>query len=101
MSAYDTLSGALNDLRLRGFTVDFNIEFDKIKCKKEGKELSTEQFEIVEHHRFEGETDPGDESVVYAIEAKDGTMRGVLVSAYGAYSDSASEEMIQKLTVHE
>jgi hypothetical protein len=36
-------------------------------------------------HRYEGESDPGDEAVVYAIESKKG-IKGILVSGFGASS---------------
>ncbi len=101
MPAYDTLTDALADLKRRGFTTDFNIEFDAIKCSDTGRTLSPAEFEITEHYRFEGETDPGDESVLYAITAKDGSMKGVLVSAYGMYSENTSEILIRKLAINE
>jgi hypothetical protein len=101
MHSYETVSEALNDLKSREFTTDFNLAFDKLKCQETGVCLSPSQFEIVEHYRFEGTTDPGDESVVYAVAAKDGSMKGVLVSAYGTYSDSASEDMVKKLRMQQ
>jgi hypothetical protein len=101
MPVYDTVTEALKQLKLRGFTTDFNLAFDKINCSKTSACLSPAEFEIVEHYRFEGDTDPADESVVYAIQSKDGTMQGVLVSAYGTYSESISEEMIKKLSIKE
>jgi|SRR5688572_2886996 hypothetical protein len=101
MPAYDTVTDALNDLKLRGFTTDFNIAFDKLQCSKTNKCLSPSEFEIVEHYRFEGNSDPADESTVYAVAAKDGSMRGVLVTAYGAYTDGLNDELIRKLSVNE
>ena len=101
MAAYDTLLDALNGLKLRGYTVDFNLAFDHLKCNDSDRHLSTAEFEITEHHRFEGISDPEDEAVVYAIQAKDGTMKGTLVSAYGVYSEPVSEELLQKLEMHE
>ena len=71
MKAYDTLVEALNDLKRRGFTTDFNIAFDKVQCSAAGTCLNPSQFEIVEHYRFEGKNDPDDSSVLYAIAAKD------------------------------
>jgi hypothetical protein len=56
------------------------------------------EFEIVEVHRFEGDTDPADEAVVYAIQSKHGE-KGVLVNAFGVYSDRVSDELIEKLKV--
>lgn len=100
MPAYDTLVEALNDAKTRGYTTDFNLEFDALKCKRTGTSLNPSQFEIVEFYRFEGFTNPDDSSILYLIESKDAGMKGVLVSAYGVYSDPISEGMIQKLKVH-
>ena len=101
MPVYDTMVEALKDLKVRGFTTDFNLAFDAIECRHTGVCLRPEAFEIVEHHRFEGETNPSDSSILYGIQSKDGTMKGVLVSAYGVYSEAASDDMIRKLAVHE
>lgn len=101
MTVYENLVEAVNDLKQRGFTTDFTLAFDTLQCKLTGIQLSPSEFEIVEHHRFEANTDPDDSSVLYAIQSKDGTKKGVLISAYGIYADAASEEMIQKLIMHE
>ena len=101
MHVYENLVDALKDLKQRGFTTDFNIAFDMIECKHTGICLSPAQFEIVEHYRFEGDTNPSDSSVIYAVQSQDGSIRGTLISAYGMYSDAVSEHMIQKLQVHE
>ena len=101
MKAYDTLVEALNDLKRRGFTTDFNIAFDKVQCSATGTCLNPSQFEIVEHYRFEGKNDPDDSSVLYAIAAKDGRLKGVLVNAYGMYSDAITDELIKKLAINE
>src|SRR5215831_8504125 len=100
MHAYDTLLDALNGLKQRGFDIDFNLAFDHVKCVETGVCLIPSQFEITEYYRFEGMSDPEDLSVVYAIESKDGNMKGTLVSAYGVYSEALNEEMLEKLTVH-
>ena len=100
MKTYDTVTEALKDLKLRGFTIDFNIAFDKIICSDNKVCLNPNEFEIVEVYRFEGDTDPGDENVVYAIESKDSKIKGTMSSAYGMYAESISTEMIQKLSMH-
>ena len=100
MPAYDSLIDALTSLKQRGYTTDFNIAFDKIKCAATGTCLVPAQFEITEHYRFEGMSNPDDSSVIYAIESIDGSMKGTLISAYGVYSDALNEEMIRKLAVH-
>ncbi|TDO25167.1 phosphoribosylpyrophosphate synthetase [Sediminibacterium goheungense] len=101
MKTYDNLVDAINDLKASGYTTDFNLAFDQITCADTGICLLPSQFEIVAHHRFEGDTDPSNSSVLYVIESLDHTMKGILINAYGMYSDSLSDEMIGKLSVHE
>lgn len=98
MFSYDTVSEAVNGLKQRGYNIDFNMEYDCIVCHETPLSLMPNEFEITEVHRFEGDTDPADEAVVYAIESKHGE-KGVLVNGFGIYSDSVSDELIQKLTV--
>ena len=95
MPAYDTVSQAVNELKKRGYTLDFNLQETCLEC--EGQNFNPKQFEITEFHRFEGNSDPADEAVVYAIESRDG-LKGVLVNAFGVYSEPLSDEMIKKLS---
>lgn len=101
METYDTVVYALNGLKARGYTVNFNIAFDKLMCTDNKICLNPNEFEIVEVHRFEGETNPADEDVVYAIESKFGHIKGVITSAFGMYADSASTDMLKKLSMHQ
>ena len=100
MAIYENLIDALAGLKDKGFTTDFNLAFDGIKCSSTGTCLSPSEFEIMETHRFEANTDPDDSSVLYAVQSSDGKMKGILISAYGIYSDAISENMIRKLKVH-
>lgn len=99
MPAYDTLSEAMNALKAEGYILDFNIAFDNLLCRDNGVCLNPSQFEIVKYFRFEGNSNPDDSSILYAIESNDGTMKGILVNAYGIYSDPASDAMLKKLSV--
>ena len=97
MYTYDTVSEAVNGLKKRGFSLDFNLEENCLVCNN--SKLNVDDFEIVEVHRFEGNSDPADEAVVYAIESKAG-MKGVLVNGYGISADTLSSDMAKKLSVH-
>lgn len=101
MENYETVVAALAGLKARGFTLDFNIAFDKIICNNSGLCLNPHEFEITETYRFEGNTNPDDEDIVYAIQSKDGSVKGSMSSAYGLYADSISTEMIRKLTMRQ
>lgn len=100
MNNYDTVTEALKDLKSKGYTINFNIAFDTIICQKTKICLNPHEFEITETHRFEGDTNPSDEDIVYAVESRDGMMKGVITSAYGMYADTVSTDMIKKLAVH-
>lgn len=98
MYTYDTVSQAVKGLKDRGFTIDFNIEEECLVCHEIPLKLKANEFEITEFHRYEGDSDPGDEAVVYAIESKHGD-KGILVNGFGVSADSTSSEMIEKLSV--
>ena len=100
MHNYDTVFVAINSLKERGYTTDFNLAFDKLICRETKVCLNPAEFEITEVYRFEGESNPSDEAVVYAIEAKDNKMKGTMVNGYGTYADPMSDEMIKKLSMH-
>ena len=99
MENYDTVVAALQGLKAKGYTLDFNIFFDTIKCEEHNHCLVPSEFEITEVHRFEGNTDPSDEAVVYAIQSVDGK-KGVLVNGYGISADAMSSEMAKKLSIN-
>jgi hypothetical protein len=100
--AYETLSEAVNDLVRRGYTTDFNIHAEGhcLICTHSDEQLSPDDFEIDETYRFEGDTDPGDEMIVFAISDRSGEMKGVLVNAYGMYADAATTRMVERLQQH-
>lgn len=97
MYNYDTVSEAVNGLRKRGYTEDFNLEPDALSC--DIARYHPEDFEITEVYRFEGNTDPADEAIVFAIESKSG-LKGILVNGYGISSDSFSAAMARKFSIH-
>ena len=99
MQKFASLVEALDDLRQRGFTADFDVQHHCLSCSALDLELHPDDFEIVEVYRFEGATNPDDSSVLYAIAGKNG-QKGVLVDAYGAYASSISAELLAKLSVH-
>ena len=99
IESYDTVVATLNGLKARGYTINFNIAFDKLICSEKTICLNPDEFEIVEVHRFEGDSNPADEDVVYAVESKDGKIKGVITSAFGLYADSASSDILRKLSI--
>lgn len=97
MKTFETLSEAISALQKEGYTTDFNIAFDSIKCRETGKCLNPAEFEVTDYYRFDGMTNPDDDVVLYVIESKNHNMKGLLVKAYGAYSEGISSEILEKL----
>lgn len=97
MKTYVTLSEAINDLFKKGYTYNFNITNDCIKCAENNMQLQPDEFEIDQVYRFQEMSDVDNESVLYAISSTQNNMKGLLVNAYSIYADSASIRLIEKL----
>ena len=91
MYHYATVSKALKELAEKGFTVDFNLEEDRIKKNKN-------DFEIVHIYRYEGESDPGDEATVYGIRSKDGE-QGVFVAGLSSYTEKSAAKVLHEMSI--
>jgi hypothetical protein len=98
MKNYRTLSEATNDLKARGYNLDFNLRANCVECPSHHLQFYPEDFTIDEFYRFEGMSNPSDNSIVYAISSKTG-IRGVLVDAYGVYAENLNDAMIKKLKI--
>ena len=96
MYNYDTVTEAIAGLKERGYTLDFNLSQNCLVCQDH--RFEPESFEITDVYRFEGNSDPADEAVVYAIQSITG-MKGVLVNGYGISADTISSDMAKKLSV--
>ncbi|MBC8054700.1 MAG: phosphoribosylpyrophosphate synthetase [Sphingobacteriaceae bacterium] len=97
MENYQTVTEALQGLKERGFTLDFNLANGTLHSSSENIYLQPEDFSITEIHRFEGMSDPGDNTIVYGIESSKYNIKGAFMNGYGVYSDDVSEELLKKL----
>ena len=91
---YATVTDAINQLRKKEFTVDFNLKKNRLVVGE--VEFTADEFEIEEVYRYEGDSDPADEATVYAISCKSG-IKGILVTGYGASADQESTDILAKL----
>lgn len=91
---YASASVALKELREKGYTLDFNLEENCIACGLE--KFTAEDFEIAEVYRYEGDSNPDDESAVYGIISTSG-LKGVLVTGYGTATGKMATEILKKL----
>lgn len=92
---FDTLSQAVNFLTQNGYKEGFEAGNDKIIGNFSKKEYTPQELMIVNSYRFEGATNPGDQALVFAIEANDGT-KGTLIMTYSA-EHNQNVELIKKI----
>jgi hypothetical protein len=91
MYHYATVSKALDDLNEKGFTFDFNLhEEDIVK--------NPQRYEIKHIYRYEGNTDPGDEAIVYGITSTSGK-KGVFVTGFSANSVSEAAQILINISI--
>lgn len=88
MTHLSTLSEQMDALYKEGYTLDLSIEGTKLKAT----DIAHQVYEPEEVHldatfRFEGQSNPSDMAILYAISLPDGE-KGQLVDSYGAYNSS-------------
>jgi hypothetical protein len=69
----DTLSAVLKDLKIKGQDHEFLINKDG-KVTSKGKLYKPQEISIIKTYRFEGESDPSEEAIVYLVQANDGSI---------------------------
>lgn len=95
-ASYQTLSEAISDYQEKGYTTDFNLTENQLESKPFKQMWKAEELTVIKFYRFEGASNPSDNSILYVIETNDGK-KGLLVDSYGAQRSAISLELIQKL----
>ena len=92
-----TLTAMENRLRQEGFKADFNVVDGHLTTIETAngtpRAWKADDVRIVDFYRFEGESNPDDMSILYAIETVDGT-KGTISNAYGTYADADTDSFI-------
>jgi len=81
-----TLSACTKMLEDKGFKTQFLVLKEGIKSLDSDRIYKPNQVGIVDFYRFEGNSDPEDNAILYAIVAISGE-RGLLIDAYGSEGD--------------
>ena len=84
-----------NMLNREGYIKDFRVNEDGRLCSmdEDKKTYGPEEVKIVNFYRFEGESDPDDMSILYALECSDGTT-GTISNSYGPMADADIDAFI-------
>lgn len=96
----ETLTQATNRLGVAGYEAQFLIRGDKVECHECNCVVTAEQLTVDETVRFEGMSDPGDESVLFAVTAECGH-KGTLTATYGPDMSSEEVEIVSHLHARE
>jgi hypothetical protein len=95
--SYNTLSEALNGLFVMGYNLDFNIMDENLACHVKNTLLPPFDFEIDSFYRFEGMSNPDDQSILYAISSLKHGMKGTVINGYGISVDTDINDVMLNL----
>lgn len=88
---YASVLKALEELKTLGFTVDFNLREEDIMHYPHN-------YEIQHIYRYEGESNPDDEAIVYGITSNTGE-KGVFVAGFAPNSENEAAKVLHKLSI--
>ncbi len=96
-----TLSSVLEKLRLKRQDNEFTWVEGGFTANS-AKIYQPEDLTIIKTYRFEGDSDPSDNAILYLIEAKDGLI-GYSIDVYGAESNNAEgyDDFIKKVPMED
>jgi len=91
-----TLASCINRLVQDGYDEDFKVAKNGLWSVHGKKCYQPDEVHIVNFFRFEGASDPADNSILYAIETDDGT-KGTLTDAFGPYADENVNKFLKNV----
>lgn len=97
-AAEPSIVGTLEELRRRGYGTDFSVApGGRLRCGACGDSHRAEAAVVEATVRFEGESNPDDEAVVFALRCTTCDARGVLVAAYGPTASAEEAAVVTHL----
>jgi len=93
----DTLSQAVERLTAAGYTDDFRAEEGGLRAVGSDCLHDPGDLEIDEVLRFEGESNPEDQSTLFALRCPEHDRRGTYVVAYGPAMPPLDVKVVQRL----
>jgi hypothetical protein len=101
MENMETLTSVLSHLKDLGWDHEFKVtEENKIELNNFSYE--TNDIELIQTFRFEDDTDPAEQAIIYVIKTSDGNI-GYSIDSYGIYSNHNNDnysDFISKLVQH-
>ncbi len=93
-----TLSETTNDAFARGYIENFKVVTSGLSTADGKMIYNPQDITISGLYRFEGLSDPQDNSILYIIETNDGK-KGTLIDAYGPDADAKISSFIRQVEV--
>lgn len=91
-----TLSEQVDKVVSQGYKENFRVVNGALTSEKTLHPYKAEQIAIANFYRFEGYSDPEDNSILYVIETDDGK-KGTLVDSYGSTADENISHFIRQV----
>ncbi|MDO6470511.1 phosphoribosylpyrophosphate synthetase [Maribacter sp. 1_MG-2023] len=95
-NSYISLFIAIKALQEEAYPEDFNLCDAGVENKSKKNTHNATQLEVVKFYRFEGMSNPDDNTILYVIETSTGE-KGLLVDGYGMYAGNVPKDLIEKL----
>lgn len=92
----DTLADRMRELHAAGWTEQLSVTDGGLSCDSCRCWSAPEDVEVDAVYRFEGVSDPGDESILFAISMPCGH-RGTLPAAYGKDTAPEVADVVKRL----
>ena len=97
--AMETVSEALRRLSAAGYADDYRADRDGLRSRDNGSLHRPEDFRVDEVVRFEGDSDPSDESAVFALASTTDGTKGTYTVAFGPLIDAGDADIVRRLGV--
>ena len=101
METMENLTGVLSHLKDLGWDHEFKVT-EKNKVEINNFFYDINDIELIQTFRFEDNTDPAEQAIIYVIKTSDG-MIGYSIDSYGIYSNHNNDnysDFISKLVQH-
>jgi hypothetical protein len=95
-----TVVEIIESLKVDGYIYEFSIKDNALYCNSTESKYNAKDLLIEKTERYEGDSDPSDNVIVYGITAKDGS-KGTLIDSYGVYSDPHFAILIDEIPLKE
>src|ERR1700761_9220077 len=92
----NTLTSCVNKAVQDGYIDNFKVEKNSLHSSRKEKDYTPADITVKNFYRFEGQSDPADNAIMYTIETTDGA-KGILIDAYGTYADDSVNKFMEQV----